>query len=110
MQNKIFVVCVYITMLCFLFGCYLFAGWKGLAATIVTAIFYGLIALIVKRDRDVISNELDRCRAEVHNLRLTIADYQETVYLANRMLQKYGMSVGIPTMRETILRSVFDKK
>ncbi len=112
MKDKIFAVSVWATMICVLVAYYQFAGWRGFCTGLLSAIFYGLIALIIKRDRDNQIENLSRYQGEVHNLRLTISEAQERIYEANCLLIKYGAKehIKMPQIFSSLLPSVFDRK
>jgi hypothetical protein len=110
MREKIITLSVVVTLFCYMIVCYLFAGWRGFLTSLSSAILYGIIALIIKRDRDKQIESLSRHKAEIHNLRLAIEEFQRTVYLANQLMSKYGLSVKMPSVLPSVLPSVFDKQ
>lgn len=110
MKDKIFTVAIYAMLCCFMFGCFMFAGWRGFVTALCSAILYGTVALIIERDRKKQIESLDCHKGEVHNLRLTVAEMQNTIHLANTLLTRYGLSVKMPQVFNTLLPSVFDQR
>jgi hypothetical protein len=112
MKTKIGALAIWMMLLGFYMGTYSFAGGRGLIATLLASLMWAIMVVIVNNDREKQIELLDLHKAEVHNLRLAITEFQRTIHRANERLLNSGtnLPVVMPEVLPSVLPSVFDER